>query len=90
MSQKKAGGSSNNGRDSNSKRLGVKVYGDQPVGRGEIIVRQRGTKWRPGENVKRTGDDTLIALKDGMVKYTTKKVVRFTGKLKKAKFANVV
>ena len=89
MSQKKAGGSTKNGRDSISKRLGVKVYGDQPIKRGEIIVRQRGTKFRPGKNVKRTGDDTLIALKDGMVEFAVKKIIKFTGKLEKAKFVNV-
>ncbi len=89
MSQKKAGGSTRLGRDSISKRLGVKVYGEQPVGKGEIIIRQRGTKFRPGKNVKRTGDDTLIALKDGLVEFVTKKVTKFTGKLEKVKFVNV-
>ncbi len=89
MSQKKAGGSTKNGRDSKSKRLGVKVYGDQSIKKGEIIVRQRGTKFRPGKNVKRTGDDTLISLKDGSVEFTTKKIFKFTGKLEKAKFINV-
>jgi len=89
MSQKKAGGSTNLGRDSISKRLGVKVFGGQKVKKGEIIVRQRGTRFRAGKNVKRTGDDTLVALKDGVVEFITKKIIRFTGRLKKAKIVNV-
>ncbi len=67
MAHKKGQGSSKNGRDSNAKRLGVKVYGDQFVPAGGIIVKQRGTKFRPGRNVKRAKDDTLFALIDGTV-----------------------
>jgi len=67
MAHKKSGGSAKNGRDSHSKRLGVKRYQGQQVTAGTIIVRQRGTKVAPGRNVKRGSDDTLFALSDGMV-----------------------
>ncbi|HPJ35768.1 MAG TPA: 50S ribosomal protein L27, partial [Spirochaetota bacterium] len=66
---KKGGGSSRNGRDSNSKRLGVKKYGGEFVTGGTIIVRQRGTKFHPGKNVGKGGDDTLFAKMDGYVKF---------------------
>ncbi|HXH71698.1 MAG TPA: 50S ribosomal protein L27 [Mariprofundaceae bacterium] len=69
MAHKKAGGSSRNGRDSNAKRLGVKVYGGQTVRAGGILVRQRGTKIRPGANVGCGRDYTLFALTDGKVEY---------------------
>ena len=69
MAHKKGGGSSNNGRDSNAKRLGVKKYGGEVVRAGNIIVRQRGTKIHPGDNVGRGGDDTLFALVDGAVRF---------------------
>jgi len=72
MAHKKAGGSSRNGRDSESKRLGVKVYGGQAINAGGIIVRQRGTRMHPGENVGIGKDHTLFALTDGHVKFTTK------------------
>lgn len=69
MAHKKGVGSSRNGRDSESKRLGVKRYGGQNVSGGTIIVRQRGTKFKPGKNVGRGGDDTLFALIDGTVNF---------------------
>ncbi len=69
MAHKKGMGSTRNGRDSNSKRLGVKVYGGQLVKAGAIIVRQRGTKVHPGENVGMGKDDTLFALTAGAVKF---------------------
>ncbi len=69
MAHKKGGGSSRNGRDSQSKRLGVKVFSGQFVKSGSIIVRQRGTKLHPGINVKRGSDDTLFAVSDGIVKF---------------------
>jgi len=72
MAHKKAGGSSRNGRDSNSKRLGVKKYGGEAVLAGNILVRQRGTKIRPGENVGCGKDYTLFALVDGKVEYFKK------------------
>jgi large subunit ribosomal protein L27 len=69
MAHKKGQGSVKNGRDSNSQRLGVKIYGGQSVRAGGIIIRQRGTKYHPGRNVKRGRDDTLFALLDGVVKF---------------------
>jgi len=69
MAHKKGQGSTRNGRDSESKRLGVKKYGGETVRAGNIIVRQRGTKFHPGENVGRGGDDTLFALSDGKVTF---------------------
>jgi len=72
MAHKKAGGSSRNGRDSNSKRLGVKKYGGEVVRAGNIVVRQRGTKIRPGENVGCGRDFTLFALIDGQVEFFKK------------------
>lgn len=69
MAHKKAGGSSRNGRDSHSQRLGVKKFGGQQVRAGNILVRQRGTEFRPGENVGIGRDDTLFALKDGKVRF---------------------
>ncbi len=72
MAHKKAGGSSRNGRDSESKRLGVKRYGGQAVLAGNIIVRQRGTEYHPGENVGIGKDHTLFALVEGRVQFTIK------------------
>ena len=72
MAHKKAGGSSRNGRDSESKRLGVKRYGGQLVSAGSIIVRQRGTQFHPGENVGIGKDHTLFALIDGKVEFAVK------------------
>jgi len=72
MAHKKAGGSTRNGRDSNSKRLGVKCYGGEVVRAGNILVRQRGTKIRPGNNVGCGKDYTLFALIDGQVEYFKK------------------
>ncbi len=69
MAHKKAGGSSRNGRDSHSQRLGVKRYGGQQVRAGNILVRQRGTKFHPGSNVGIGKDDTLFALADGVVQF---------------------
>ncbi len=71
MAHKKGGGSSNNGRDSNPKMLGVKRYGGEAVRAGTIIVRQRGTRIHPGRNVGRGKDDTLFALIDGTVSFRT-------------------
>jgi large subunit ribosomal protein L27 len=72
MAHKKAGGSSRNGRDSESKRLGVKRYGGQEVLAGNIIVRQRGTEYHPGDNVGMGKDHTLFAKVDGVVKFEVK------------------
>jgi len=73
MSKTKGGGSTRNGRDSNSQRLGVKVYDGGKVLSGTIIVRQRGTRIHPGENVMRGGDDTLFATSDGVVKFGSRR-----------------
>lgn len=70
MAHKKGLGSTRNGRDSNAKRLGVKRFGGQSVTAGTIIVRQRGTHIHPGEGVGRGGDDTLFAMRDGVVEFT--------------------
>jgi large subunit ribosomal protein L27 len=77
MAHKKGGGSTRNGRDSNSKRLGVKAYAGQEVTAGSIIVRQRGTRIHPGAQVGRGGDDTLFALAPGVVAFSTSKGRRF-------------
>ncbi len=69
MAHKKAGGSSRNGRDSQAKRLGVKVYGGEAINAGSIILRQRGTQFHPGENVGIGRDHTLFALIDGRVRF---------------------
>lgn len=89
MAHTKAKGSTKLGRDSKSKRLGVKLYGGQKVGVGEIIIRQRGTKFYPGENVRRGGDDTLYAAKGGSVKFSTRKKIRFDGNRKFVKVVSV-
>lgn len=73
MAHKKGASSSRNGRDSNAQRLGVKRFGGQQVNAGEILVRQRGTKFHPGVNVGRGGDDTLFALEAGAVQFGTKR-----------------
>ena len=72
MAHKKGGGTTRNGRDSESKRLGVKVYGGQAINAGGIIIRQRGTRVHPGENVGIGKDHTLFALVDGKVQFATK------------------
>ncbi len=69
MSKTKGGGSTRNGRDSQSKRLGVKAYDGEVLSAGSIIVRQRGTKFHPGNNVAKGGDDTLFATAEGRVKF---------------------
>lgn len=75
MAHKKGLGSSRNGRDSNSQRLGVKRFGGQLVKAGSIIVRQRGTKFRPGLNVSMGRDHTIFALREGRVDFTSTKVI---------------
>jgi len=72
MAHKKGVGSSRNGRDSNAQRLGLKKFGGERVLGGNILARQRGTKWKPGKNVGRGKDDTLFALVDGVVKFEDK------------------
>jgi large subunit ribosomal protein L27 len=72
MAHKKAGGSSRNGRDSQGRRLGIKLFGGESVVAGNILARQRGTKWHAGQNVGTGKDHTLFALIDGRVKFNTK------------------
>ncbi len=79
MAHKKGGGSSKNGRDSNSQRLGIKRHGGQYVKAGEIIVRQRGTHFHPGENVGMGKDNSLFAKKEGTVQFITKRNRKYIG-----------
>lgn len=90
MATRKAGGSTALGRDSISKRLGVKIFGNQAVHTGNVIIRQRGTQFHPGKNVKRGEDDTLFALASGFVEFQAKKVKDFTGKIVSRTFVNVL
>ena len=90
MAHKLSGGSSNNGRDSAGKRLGVKLYAGEIAKSGSIIIRQRGTKFHPGENVKKGKDDTLFSVVRGVVKFTKKKMRKYNGLLKETTFVNVI
>lgn len=90
MAHTKAKGSSKLGRDSAGQRLGVKVFGGSFVQAGSIIVRQRGSKFYAGENVDRGKDDTLFAIKSGIVKFSDKVIKSFTHKKKVVKMVNVV
>ena len=89
MAHKKAGGSTALGRDSVSKRLGVKIFGNQKIKTGQIIVRQKGTKYHAGKNVGIGGDSTLYALADGLVKFQNKQVRKFHGNLRRTRIVNV-
>lgn len=90
MSHKKAAGSTQNGRDSVSKRLGVKIFGGQVVRAGAIIIRQRGTKFFPGANAGMGKDHTIYALTDGKVKFSEKAMRKYDGRVFKDKVVNVV
>ncbi|HPY08318.1 MAG: 50S ribosomal protein L27 [Patescibacteria group bacterium] len=90
MATKKAAGSTSLGRDSAGRRLGVKITDGEWAKAGAIIIRQRGSKYYPGLNVKKGKDDTLFALKSGFVKFTTRKLKKFDGNLKITKIVNVV
>lgn len=90
MAHKKAGGSTSLGRDSVSKRLGVKVFGGQKISKGEIIVRQHGTKYHAGANVKVAGDSTLYSLVDGVVKFQSKMMKKFHGNLRRTRIVSVI
>lgn len=89
MAHKKAGGSTGLGRDSQGQRLGVKKYGGEKVKPGMIIIRQRGTKFHPGLNVRRGTDDTLYSISEGTVYFSRKKTPNFTGKLRWKQSVNV-
>ncbi|OGB74519.1 50S ribosomal protein L27 [candidate division Kazan bacterium RBG_13_50_9] len=90
MAHVKAGGTAKNLRDSKPKMLGVKIYGDQKIKTGQIIVRQRGQKYRAGKNVGMGRDHTLFALKDGKVKFTVRKVNGAGVRLNQATFISVI
>jgi large subunit ribosomal protein L27 len=90
MAHKKALGSAKKNRDSISKRLGVKIYGGQKVGKGEIVIRQRGTKFRAGENAAYGKDHTIYSKIDGAVKFLDKKISSFTGSKKLVKIISIV
>lgn len=89
MSTSKSSGSSRLGRDSMSQRLGIKAYGSEIVKTGMIIVRQRGIKYLPGKNVKRGSDDTLYALKPGVVRFSTRLKKSFNGSQREVKVVNI-
>ncbi len=89
MAHTKAGGSTHLGRDSQSKRLGIKRFSGQYTKAGGILVRQRGTRYRAGTNVRRGVDDTLYAATDGFVKFTSKKRRGFTGALKRSTYVHI-
>lgn len=90
MAHKKAGGSTSNGRDSQGQRLGVKLYAGEVAKAGNVLVRQRGSGFRPGLNVSMGSDDTLFAVVGGIVQFTKKRIRRFTGAFKMAQFINVI
>lgn len=90
MAHRKSAGSTQLGRDSASKRLGVKLFAGQKTKPGSIIIRQRGTKFKPGKNVKRGADDTLYAIKAGIVKFITKRIKRFDSRQRRVKIVEVV
>lgn len=90
MAHKKAGGSTSLGRDSAGQRLGVKLFGGQRAQPGSIIIRQRGTKFFPGQNVRRGKDDTLYSVAQGVIQFTRRKVVRFDGARAWRRFVHVV
>jgi len=89
MAKTKSAGATKLGRDSRPKYLGVKLFGGQKVKTGQILVRQRGTKFLPGKNVKRGGDDTLYALKEGIVHFITKRKRKFDSSQRTIKIVNV-
>ena len=89
MSKTKSAGTSKLGRDSQSKRLGVKIFGGQAVKSGMIIIRQRGTRFLPGVNVRQGKDDTLYASRNGVVKFRTVRKQNFDGKQRRAKVVEV-
>lgn len=89
MAHKKAGGTASNLKDSQPKYLGVKIFGNQLAQAGNIIIRQRGNKFRPANGVMQGKDHTLFAVIDGFVKFTERKIKRFNGNYKRVKFVSV-
>lgn len=90
MAHTKSSGAAKNARDSGPKYLGVKKFDGEKVGAGAVLIRQRGTRFYPGLNVKRGGDDTLYALSAGVVKFSQKRKIRFDGKKKRVSVINIV
>jgi large subunit ribosomal protein L27 len=90
MAHKKAMWSTSNGRDSQAKRLGVKIYGGQPAQSGNIIVRQKGNTFWPGNGVSQGSDFTIFAVADGTVQFQEKRRVRFDGRVYRDTYVNVV
>lgn len=90
MAHTKSAGATKLGRDSRPKYLGIKKFGGQKVSSGQILIRQRGLKWWPGQGVKRGSDDTLYSLRDGIVKFSSKTRTKFDGNKRKVKIISVV
>jgi len=90
MAHTKSAGAGKYGRDSRPKYLGVKKFDGELVKPGDILIRQRGTKFFPGLGVKRGGDDTLFALRSGIVKFTTKRKINFDGSVRQVKMVNIL
>jgi large subunit ribosomal protein L27 len=90
MAHTKSLGTSKNLRESEAKRLGVKKQNNEPIKAGQIIIRQRGTKYIPGKNVRRGADDTLYALKNGKVKFKSSKKTKFDGNIRYIKIVEVM
>lgn len=89
MAHTKSGGSTSLGRDSQSQRLGIKLFAGQTATSGAILVRQRGSRYLPGDNVRRGGDDTLFAIKPGHVKFETRTKIRYDGRRVKRRYVHV-
>ena len=89
MAHKKAGGSTRLGRDSNAQRLGIKLYGGEVAKNGAIVVRQRGSVYRPGKNTRIAKDDSIFATASGLVKYSKKKIRKFNGQLENVQVISV-
>lgn len=89
MAKKKSAGQTRLGRDSEAKRLGVKKFGGEKVKPGQVIIKQRGTKFLPGKNVRKGNDDTLYAAKQGRVSFKTTSKTRFDGTKREAKLVEV-
>jgi len=90
MAHVKSGGSTRLGRDSVGKRLGVKLFGSEKVSKGQIIVRQRGSKWKAGKNTKKGSDDTIYSLVDGVVVFSKKTIGNFYGKKRLCTVVSVI
>ena len=90
MAKTKSAGSTKLGRGSRPKYLGVKLFGGQPAKPGSVIIRQRGTKFIPGENVRQGNDDTLYAIKEGVIQFRTIRKKKFDGNSRTAKVVNVI